>query len=302
MVPFWTSAKDALPTTLAYAPLEANSPQFSSEAQGGKWKGGLSFAQVIRYRESPVGPYDELAILPGYFEQGASTIERHTQPKRYLRITGIWVNSEASLVNGRRNWNIPKHLARFEFVLSDPKNPHSPPASVKVFSVAPSNLTVTDGAPGNNVGPESLDKGAPFFAARFQCVPYFPAFPFRSSWMSYFGFPSGLLQPPIPVGEPPALEMGTETWKYSQPALTTGKAKLFWIDMKQEDGGESQGSRAAANTTDGNNTLSNKCNGKPSENWWPGMRRWQIGLWCPDATLTLGTPDTVGRDSMTAVT
>ena len=28
-----------------------------------------------------------------------------------------------------------------------------------------------------------------------------------------------------------------------------------------------------------------------NENWWPGMRRWNIGLYCPDATLDLGEPE-----------
>lgn len=29
------------------------------------------------------------------------------------------------------------------------------------------------------------------------------------------------------------------------------------------------------------------------ENWWPGMRRWQFGMYCPDATLELGEPEVI---------
>ena len=65
-------------------------------------------AQIIRYSETPVGPYDELAILPGTF----SGVGRDGAKKRDSRITGIWVSSEETLINGRRNWNIPKFVLR----------------------------------------------------------------------------------------------------------------------------------------------------------------------------------------------
>ena len=63
-------------------------------------------AQIIRYSETPVGPYDELAILPGAF----SGVGRDGGKKRDSRITGIWVSSKETLINGRRNWNIPKSV------------------------------------------------------------------------------------------------------------------------------------------------------------------------------------------------
>lgn len=63
-------------------------------------------AQIIRYRETPVGSYDELAILPGTFSGVGSDGDK----KRDLRITGIWVSTKETLINGRRNWNIPKFV------------------------------------------------------------------------------------------------------------------------------------------------------------------------------------------------
>lgn len=63
-------------------------------------------AQIIRYSETPVGPYDELAILPGTF----SGVGRDGGKRRDSRITGIWVSSKETLINGRKNWNIPKSV------------------------------------------------------------------------------------------------------------------------------------------------------------------------------------------------
>lgn len=65
--------------------------------------GALAF---IRYAESNVGPYDELLWLaPWALRVGRARL--HT-------VTRIYVSSEASLHNGRREWGFPKELARFE--------------------------------------------------------------------------------------------------------------------------------------------------------------------------------------------
>ena len=106
---FYNSASSGLTPSIAYAPLEANTPSFSSTKEAGTYKGGLCFAQIIRYHETPVGAYDELALLPGAFAGP-------TGKGKDLRITGIWVSSEASLMNGRRNWNIPKSVLHASLV------------------------------------------------------------------------------------------------------------------------------------------------------------------------------------------
>ena len=89
---------------MVYDQLEAGACSFSAEKDAATYRGGLCMAQIIRYSETPVGPYDELAILPGYFDDVGSKGEK----RRDLRITGIWVSQQATLMNGRKNWNIPK--------------------------------------------------------------------------------------------------------------------------------------------------------------------------------------------------
>lgn len=63
-------------------------------------------AQIIRYSDTPVGTYDELALMPGYFHG----VGKEGGKMKDLRVTGIWVSQEATLMNGRRNWNIPKYV------------------------------------------------------------------------------------------------------------------------------------------------------------------------------------------------
>lgn len=62
----------------------------------------------VDYTHSPVGPYHELLFIPGRF-----TFEDGSQ---YLSISRIFVSSMDSVVNGRRNWGIPKEIADFEVV------------------------------------------------------------------------------------------------------------------------------------------------------------------------------------------
>ena len=63
-------------------------------------------AQILRYSETPVGPYDELVILPGSF----NGIGPKGEKRKDSRITGMWVSSKETLINGRRNWNVPKFV------------------------------------------------------------------------------------------------------------------------------------------------------------------------------------------------
>jgi hypothetical protein len=61
--------------------------------------GGLGMIQVIRYTESPVGPYDELVIVPGGFEwEDAKKIK-----KRNVRVTRIYVSQKETCWNGRKS-------------------------------------------------------------------------------------------------------------------------------------------------------------------------------------------------------
>jgi hypothetical protein len=58
----------------------------------------LKAVMIIRYEETDVGPYDELIFIPG----------RAANPKtgkKEMRISNIYVSTDASVWNGRRNWS-----------------------------------------------------------------------------------------------------------------------------------------------------------------------------------------------------
>ena len=64
---------------------------------------------LVRYHESPVGPYDELLLLD------LSLISK----RRLSSIAKIYVSTETSVVHGQHFWGIPKQLAEFEWVIKD---------------------------------------------------------------------------------------------------------------------------------------------------------------------------------------
>ena len=69
----------------------------------GRFAGGLGAVIVVDYHATDVGPYRELLLIPGQF---------HRQGRHYYSVTQIDVTTEISLVNGRRNWGLPKRLVR----------------------------------------------------------------------------------------------------------------------------------------------------------------------------------------------
>ena len=52
--------------------------------------------QIVRYSETPVGPYDELVVMPGYFD----TPVGGKKGARNTRITAIWVSQKDTCWNG----------------------------------------------------------------------------------------------------------------------------------------------------------------------------------------------------------
>ena len=60
---------------------------------------------------------------------------------------------------------------------------------------------------------------------------------------------------------------------------------MVWIDLKQPD----KDREAAVGQEEGDVLLKTK--GKDRENWWPGMGRWHLGVFCENATLELGKPE-----------
>lgn len=159
---------------------------------------------------------------------------------------------------------VARHLARFAFTPSDPS---STALKVEVFPDDPSSTR-------------------PFFSATIQPTSYTPSFPSSTTWLGYLGMSTHILQPPLPAGSPPDVVVSTDTWKRSSPAIKCSRAKMVWIDMKQPANG-AKGTESGEG--EGGALLAKEAN----ENWWPGLRRWHLGLHCPDATLELGDPEIV---------
>jgi hypothetical protein len=104
MIPFYTSAHTAanLPVK-AYSPLEAAS-SFASKEHGPS-VGGISMIQLLRYSESPFGPYDEMIFCPGYFEYPVEGKDGEKRKKKATRITRIYVSQKQTCWNGRSSKN-----------------------------------------------------------------------------------------------------------------------------------------------------------------------------------------------------
>lgn len=85
----------------AYHPFETIHPSALQRLSNGEsqfQKSWLKTVMILRYTDSEVGPYDELMLIPG------SAVNPHTG-KKELRISAIYVSTDASVWNGRRNWS-----------------------------------------------------------------------------------------------------------------------------------------------------------------------------------------------------
>lgn len=71
-----------------------------------KQKSKVGFIIIVRYSKSNVGPYDEILFVPGKVK---------FMNKLFYTISNIFVSTKKSVVNGKKNWGIPKKLAKFKF-------------------------------------------------------------------------------------------------------------------------------------------------------------------------------------------
>lgn len=165
------------------------------------------------------------------------------------------------LVLTSADWNIPKHLARFEW-------DESPDGKTRVRVYPYDTASPSDNKSGS--APELEPSEQFFFQAAFQPIYWTPSFPFSLSWLKYVGIDTSLVQPPLPDGRQGDSRIGdelagTSRWCKVKPLLSTRTATLGWIDMSQHD------SVAAIDDGDGNrNTI--------YENFWPGLRRWNLAI------------------------
>jgi hypothetical protein len=96
----------------AFAPLERQFPY----AVAGNYTGKIGMIQVVRYSESPVGPYDEMFIIPGFFEY-----LRDGEIKEGVRVSRIYVSQKYCVWNSRKgeischrrdgSWNLTNPFA-----------------------------------------------------------------------------------------------------------------------------------------------------------------------------------------------
>ena len=56
--------------------------------------------ELLRYTETPVGPYEELALVPGAFDTPVGQRGRRGKMKQNSRITAIWVSQKETCWNG----------------------------------------------------------------------------------------------------------------------------------------------------------------------------------------------------------
>jgi len=183
-------------------------------------------------------------------------------------------------LKGRKNWNIPKHLARFEFSAPSTQKDHSPPASLTVKVYPPLSPSSAGG-----------EAEKPFFEAMLTPWKYVPPFPLSTGWLPLSTL---VVQPPLPSASgldsglssglgsgvdagsgsrsgPTLLEKaeevkllcGTETWKSFEIGASTRKARMMSVRVESE----------------------------PQSKWWPDVTPWSFGVWLENATLVIPVPE-----------
>ncbi|KAL7898639.1 hypothetical protein HDV63DRAFT_358160 [Trichoderma sp. SZMC 28014] len=250
---FWTSQKAAssLPEH-AYSPLEGVT-SFADETYS-RPVGGLSMIQILSYRDSPIGPYDEMLVAPGSFEWERTETDGKKTRGCNPKITRIYVSTPNSCFNGRTNWNVPKHLAKFVW-------DHHPDGSTTIKIYPHDDPSNAD---------ESQPSARPFFQTVFKPMPLVPRFPFATSWMDRLGFNTTLAMPPLPSGNGTYGELpSTNRWIKLETKQYCSRSTAGWYDVQQPDAGAA-------------------CGGH--ENFLPWLGRWQVGVKMEDAFLSFDVP------------
>lgn len=218
-------------------------------------------------------------LIPGNFSVPSPSSGPLKIPKKALRIARIYVSQRTTTYNGRLNWNIPKHLARFSF---------SAPVTAQGAS-PPKDLTVKVFSPGTEDG----DGVQPFFACKLTPWQWIPAIPFDMSWA-----PISLMhvQPPIPTPaghanavaaeledqmrgleidpydisskNEVAVAVGTDRWCAFDIGGKVRKARGCWVEVLD----------AAVDGED------------KGKYWTKGVKPWSFGGWLEDAMLEIEEP------------
>jgi hypothetical protein len=282
------ASADGLPSH-AYSPLEAASDYAAHPVS--RFVGGLATVQIIRYRDSPVGPYDELIVIPGHFQWARPGDESPGQMVTGAnpKISRIYVSQPHTCHNGRINWNVPKHLARFDWSTSPDGT-----TTIKVYphDIHPHTTTTTAHTSESTIPPDSppSQTAAPFFQASFRPIRFLPSFPFSTDWARFFGVDTTLIHPPLPEGRGSLNELpGTDKWCSVKPGQSSRNCALGWFDISQQksDGQPSTGQGGAGAGAGGVDDQG----ASKYENFWPKLGRWQIGIKMDNAVITFGDPE-----------
>ncbi|KAL0940467.1 uncharacterized protein CTRU02_203230 [Colletotrichum truncatum] len=243
---FWIPSSQAksLPTDIAFSPLEAQS-SFASAANSGSPQGGIATIQIHRYESSPAGPYDEFILSTGMYTYPVEENEMRKE-KKNMRITRIYVSQKTACWNGRKDWNTPKHLARFEF--------NELPGGATEIKIFPHDTTGDQR--------EAAADIKPFFSTIYSPIRYMPSFPLTTSLVKLLGIDFTVVQPPVPAAEGSQGELvGSDRWCSFYPTLSSSQTEAGWFDMSQK-----------GNTGE--------------ENFWPGLGRWRLGMRMKNAEIS----------------
>ena len=105
--PPWTLTGNGIVLIAHFPEAFVRTQGFLAPYQQRAYRGWVGAVMLVNYATSPVGSYQELLFIPGLFRLGNTT---------NFSISKIYVSTEDSVWNGRRNWGIPKELADFSFV------------------------------------------------------------------------------------------------------------------------------------------------------------------------------------------
>ncbi|CAK4032721.1 Hypothetical predicted protein [Lecanosticta acicola] len=237
-----------------FPPLERQYPNSTA----GTYVGEIGIIQLVRYTESPVGPYDEMFIVPGFYDY-----QRGGKTERNLRISRIYVSQKYSVWNARSTWNQPKHLARFNWTSNADGG-----ESVKVYPFDTTGDT-TESGPSEKpwfqmtfspLLPENLvDIELPGLLS-LKTGDLNPKIPFSSALYGLLGINATLTQPPLPTHKDAfgALVNGGPVWKDVVPGEYSNKTILGTMNMDQTGG-------------DGEETGVNAVGDEFFQNFWPGV-------------------------------
>lgn len=180
--------------------------------------------------------------------------------------------------SGRKNWNIPKHLARFSFErLASPER-------LKVQVFPPSSIGSAD----------ITESDKPFFSATLQPFKYIPALPFSTKIAPWIGLDVTLTQPPLLPqpeddirGLAPELRAGSKEWLQVKPLIECSKMKGCWISYEQP---ASQSSPSSSSDDDEGVNGGNR-EGLQNSGWFPTLHPFKVGMWMEGTDITFVEPE-----------